>query len=77
MFCLGLSPLPGGVKTRFKITSVWKQLNKLRRATHQLIQHFKMHASIFNDNYMKHTGHFGLFIKNIQSQASDLAWFDT
>ena len=58
------------------MNDMYKKLEKLADATHKLVQHLKMHMSIFNDNYMKHTGHFGVQIKNIQSAAMDLTWFD-
>ena len=46
-------------------------------ATHRVISALELKMGIFNDQYMKRTGVFGLMIKNIQSAAMDLAWLDS
>ena len=53
------------------------RIEDLGEATHKTMNAFKVKAGIFNDQYMKRTGQFGVIIKNVQSAAMDLAWLDS
>ena len=53
------------------------QMRVMGKATQQVISAIELKMGIFNDQYMKRTGIFGVMIKNIQSAAMDLAWLDS